>query len=96
MGCVSRLQEMLIDAKRGLRPWEPIPRASWPAIAAACGPAEREEIAERIDALRRELDAVETWDGDARDEIWRAIEMFEALLSLSGTSRIDTDARTGS
>lgn len=80
---MSRLRELLVSAKRGLEPWEPIPRNSWPAIAAACGAPEREEIAERVAALHQELAAVEEWDGDARDEIWRAIELFEELLVLS-------------
>ena len=80
---MSKLQELLVRAMRGLEPWEPIPRASWPAIAAACGTPEREEIAERLAALRQELAAVEEWDGDAQDDIWRAIEFFEELLVLS-------------
>jgi hypothetical protein len=84
---VSRLQDLLIDAKRGLEPWESIPKHAWPALAAACGSAEREEMAQRIAALRRDLDGVEEWDGDSRDEIWRAIELFEQLLALSSAAR---------
>jgi len=80
---MSRLRELLASAKRGLEPWEPIPRASWPAIAAACGAAEREEIAGRVAALRQELAAVEEWDGDTRDDVWRTLELFEELLALS-------------
>jgi hypothetical protein len=84
---VSRLQELLMNAKRGLEPWEPIPKQAWPALAAACGSAEREEIAQRIAALRHDLNAVEEWDGDSRDEIWRAIELFEQVLALSPAAR---------
>jgi hypothetical protein len=80
---MSKLQELLVSAKRGLEPWEPIPRTSWPAIAAECGAPEREEIAERVAALRQELATVEEWDGDTRDDIWRTIEFFEELLVLS-------------
>ncbi len=80
---MSRLQDLLVSAKRGLEPWEPIPRTSWPAIAAACGAPEREEIAERLAALHRELATVEEWDGDTQDDIRRAIEFFEELLVLS-------------
>ena len=84
---MSRLQDLLLDAKRGLEPWEPIPREAWPRIAAACGAEERAEIAARIAELRRELETVEAWDGDTRDDIWRAIEFFEALRRLSGGDR---------
>jgi hypothetical protein len=80
---MSKLQELLVSAKRGLEPWEPIPRAAWPTIAAACGASEREEIAVRVAALHQELAAVEEWDGDTRDDIWRTIEFFEELLVLS-------------
>ncbi|HEU4454750.1 MAG TPA: hypothetical protein VFR81_16900 [Longimicrobium sp.] len=80
---MSRLQELLVDARRGLVPWEPIPRAAWPAIAAKCGEAEREEIAARLAALRQEHAAVPEWDGDTQDDIWRVIELFEGLLALS-------------
>lgn len=80
---MSRLERLLAEARRGLVPWEPIPRAAWPAIAAACGEAEREEIAARLAALRQEHAAVPEWDGDTQDDIWRVIELFEALLALS-------------
>ncbi|HEX6749385.1 MAG TPA: VOC family protein [Longimicrobium sp.] len=84
---LSRLPDLLADAKRGLEPWEPIPRDAWPRIAAACGAAERAEIAARIAELRRELETVEAWDGDTRDDIWRTIHFFEELLRLSGGDR---------
>jgi hypothetical protein len=80
---MGKLRELLVAAKRGREPWEEIPRASWPAIAAECGAAEREEIAERLATLRHELAGVEPWDGDTRDDVWRAIEFFEELLALS-------------
>ncbi len=80
---MSKLQELLVSAKRGLEPWEPIPRTAWPAIAAACGEPEREEIAGRLAALHQELATVEEWDGDTRDDIRRAIVLFEELLVLS-------------
>ena len=80
---VSRLQELLVEARRGLVPWEPIPRGAWPALAARCGEPEREEIVRRIAALRLEWEQVPAWDGDTQDDIWRAIEFFEELLVLA-------------
>jgi hypothetical protein len=80
---VSRLQQLLVTAKAGIEPWEPIPRSAWPAIAAQCGPAERDEIDARIAALRAEREAVEDWDGDTRGDIWFAIRFFEQLRLLA-------------
>lgn len=79
----SRLQELLVEARRGLVPWEPIPRRAWPAIAARCGEPEREEIARRIAALYQERETVPAWDGDTQDDIWRTLEFFEELLALA-------------
>lgn len=45
-GGPSRLAGLLAEAKRGLAPWEPLPAAALPALAAACGPAERAEVDE--------------------------------------------------
>lgn len=84
IGGASRLRELLAEAKRGLAPWEPVPLASLPAVAAACGPAERAEVETRLAALRAALEPVPEWDGDTRDDVWRAIETFEALQALCG------------
>jgi hypothetical protein len=83
-GGPSRLGALLTEAKRGLAPWEAVPPASLPAVAAACGPAERAEVETRLAALRAELETVPEWDGDTRDDVWRAIELFEALRALCG------------
>jgi hypothetical protein len=79
---MSKLQEILVRAKTDLAPWESIPRDRWEGIAAECGPDEVTEIHERIGALRSELNAVESWDGDTRDDIHRALELFAGLLAL--------------
>lgn len=59
------------------------PAERWDAIASECGPDERLEIEQRLYALRLELDAVEDWDGDTRDDIHKAIEQFRRLLQLA-------------
>lgn len=83
----SRLQEMLVDARRGLGPWEPVPRHALLALAARCGQPEQDEIARRITALREEWETVPAWDGDTQDDIWRTIEFFEELLALARGAR---------
>lgn len=88
---MSKLQDILVEAKRGLLRWESIPEQQWPAIASQCGVAELEEIDRRISHLEGELATTEEWDGDVRDEIWRAIEMFRALADLINTSKVQWD-----
>jgi hypothetical protein len=79
---MSKLQEILVRAKTDFAPWESIPRDRWEGIPAECGPDEVTEIHERMGALRSELGAVESWDGDTRDDIHRALELFAGLLAL--------------
>jgi len=78
---MSRLQALLVEAKKGLEPWQRIPAAAIPLIAARCGAAEFAEIHERIAALKAELAETETWDGDTRDDIHRAIAFFTSLAA---------------
>ena len=80
---MSDLQNILLDAKGDLRPWEPIPEALWGAIAAQCGPDELAEIEERISDLEAELEATEAWDGDTRDDIHKAIHMFRTIAAIA-------------
>src|SRR5436190_6705230 len=82
---MSELQRILVAAKQGLDPWEKIPRAKWPAIAAQCGATEIQEIHQRITALKAELETVAQWDGDTRDDIHDAIAFFNQLLVLINT-----------
>jgi hypothetical protein len=92
---MSKLQEILVRAKTDLAPWQSIPSDRWKAVAAECGPDEVTEIHERMRALRSELNAVESWDGDTRDDIHRALELFAGLLALnqatSGREFVETD-----
>jgi hypothetical protein len=79
---MSNLQKILEQAKAGLEPWEPIPQTKWPAIAAACGPAEFQEIENRIRSLLQELAETPDWDGDTQDDINKALWFFKSLLAL--------------
>lgn len=79
---MSKLRSILEQAKAGLQPWEPIPQAQWPAIAAACGPAEFQEIEVRVQSLMQELADTPDWDGDTQDDINRTMWFFNSLLAL--------------
>lgn len=79
---MSNLQNILVQAKAGLEPWEPIPQAQWQSIAANCGPAEFEEIETRIQNLKQELTETPDWDGDTQDDINKALWFFKSLLAL--------------
>lgn len=81
---MSDLPRLLAEAKGDRPPWEPIPEAAWPAIAARCGTAEIEELEARITALRAELKTVPDWDGDTSDDVHRALYFFGRLLELAG------------
>jgi len=82
---MSRLQNLLLQAKEGLQPWERIPGAKLPVIAAQCGVAELAEIRARIGALQQELSTVEDWDGDTQDDIHLTIAFFCKLADLVET-----------
>ena len=80
---MSDLQKILVSAKTGLSPWEPIPQSQWETIAAQCGPAEVAELKERIAALHAELQTIEEWDGDTKDDIHKTIHFFREILALA-------------
>lgn len=79
---MSHLQNLILQAQEGLQPWDRIPDAKLPAIAAQCGVAELAEIRVRIDSLREELTTIEEWDGDTQDDIHLAISFFNKLADL--------------
>jgi hypothetical protein len=77
---MSNLQKLIADARSGLSVQEKISDDRWQAIAQQCGAPEIEEIEQRIAKLRAELETVEEWDGDTRDDIHLAISSFSRLL----------------
>ncbi|WP_250459377.1 hypothetical protein [Microbulbifer litoralis] len=77
---MSRLQQLLDSAYQGRDLQERL-YGSFPfEIARDCGSGEVDEILARLDRLQREKDAIEEWDGDSRDGIWRMQRDFSALL----------------
>ena len=75
---MSNLQKILEQAKAGMKPWQPIPKAQWQAIAADCG----QDIERRILNLRNELAETPEWDGDTQDDINLALWFFKSLLEF--------------
>ncbi|KQV59492.1 hypothetical protein ASE26_27400 [Duganella sp. Root198D2] len=83
---MSRLQNLLLEAKAGLEPRERISSSKLSTIAMLCGTSELAEIQDRINALRIELTTVEDWDGDTQDDIHLAIEFFNKLAGMVGNN----------
>lgn len=77
---MSKLAELIAEAQAGLSIQERISEEKWAAIAAQCGAAEAAEVRERIAPLKAELETIEDWDGDTRDDINAAIYRFTQLL----------------
>jgi hypothetical protein len=86
---LSRLQRILVAEKEGLALGQQIPSARWPAIAEQCGVDEVAEIRSRIQLLRQELENVEEWDGDTKDDIYGAIYFFDQLILLCNCGATD-------
>lgn len=70
--------------EQNLPSWGIIPPLHYERIARRCGPAELADVRARLRSLERELVELPAWDGDARDEIWRARRLFEAVLQFHG------------
>jgi hypothetical protein len=80
---MSKLQEILVNAKAELSPWEPIPQNKWGTIASQCGSEELAEITLRIEKLHKELQDVEAWDGDTQDDIHQTLAFFNEIMALA-------------
>ncbi|WP_369990810.1 hypothetical protein [Pseudomonas xanthosomatis] len=77
---MSKLTALIAETQAGLSIQERISEEKWAAIAAQCGAVEVAEITERIARLKAELETIEDWDGDTRDDIHAAIYRFSQLL----------------
>ncbi|RFT11132.1 hypothetical protein DYB39_09190 [Providencia rettgeri] len=78
---MSKLYQLIIS-ERGKDNWySKLSNDAISRIAAKCG---RDEIAEahiKLKYFKSELMVVPDWDGDTQDDIWRAIELFRAILA---------------
>lgn len=80
---MSKLQQLIAEAKQGLSVMESISDEKWRALATQCGAAERAEIRQRIQSLKAMSLEAEEGDDEQRDDIRCAINSLNLLLSLS-------------
>jgi hypothetical protein len=78
---MKRFQTLIADAKAGSAPWETLPQDRIPAIARALTAADITDIVAELDALAQEKSATPDWDGDTRDDIARAQQLFAQLIT---------------
>ncbi|MCB1497464.1 MAG: hypothetical protein KDJ86_16915 [Bauldia sp.] len=79
-GETPRIRRLIVEAARGLDPWETIPEARLATVAERCGPQEVAEIVTELERLAEEKAQSPDWDGDASDDIWRAQKMYADIL----------------
>ncbi|MEQ9940553.1 hypothetical protein ABRP58_00585 [Pectobacterium aroidearum] len=78
---MSKLQKLIAAEHTTFSPYSSLPATAISRIASKC---QRDEVVEahiRIKELNAELATVPDWDGDTQDDIWRAIELFRAILA---------------
>jgi hypothetical protein len=78
---MKRFQQLLVQAKDGLAPWESFPQERIPVVAGALAASDIIDIIAELDRLAREKDETPAWDGDAHDDIARAQQLFAWLLA---------------
>ena len=71
-----------LKTELNLGSWDDVPKDYWPELARRCGAAEFADIEQRLSNLDAELKDIPAWDGDSQDDVWKARELFEALLKL--------------
>lgn len=84
---MSKLQSLLLEAKGDLPPGQGIPEDKWFWIASRCGLEELATLRQRIADLEAELETVEDWDGDTRDDIHNALLMFRQIAAAVANRR---------
>ena len=70
--------------EHGLGSWSIIPESHYPLIAKQCGGAEIDDIRSRLHDLDHQAAEIPDWDGDSQDDIWRARQLFKAILEYHG------------
>ncbi len=75
-----------LKAELGLGVWDDIPKEYYVRLADMCGPDEVQEIRERFENLKIEENEIPDWDGDTRDDLWKAREFLKAILKIKGES----------
>lgn len=78
---MQKLQKLIITERKELSPYCRLSEQAITRIALQCA---RDELAGAhiyIKQLKSELAIVPVWDGDTQDDIWRAIELYQAIIS---------------
>ncbi len=77
---MTRIRELLIEAKKGLEPWEPVPEKGIVAVARQCGAPEVAEMIAELDTLSAERAEVDDSDGDTLADISTTQELYAKIL----------------
>lgn len=78
---MRKLQKLIAAEHTAFSPYSSLSSKSISRIALKC---RKDEVADAhilIMQFESELATVPDWDGDTQDDIWRAIELYRAILS---------------
>lgn len=78
---MRKLQKLIAAEYTNPPPQSNLPTTAITRIPAKC---RKDEVADAhilIKQLKSELARVPDWDGDTQDDIWKAIELFRAILA---------------
>ncbi len=89
---MERFRQLVIEAKRGLSPWDTLTPEGLDAIAARLHAEDAADLLAALDALAVEKQAVPDWDGDTWDDIGHAQSLYASLLSrIADRFRVDVE-----
>lgn len=77
---MKRFQQLIVEAKAGRAAWEPLPAERIPLVARQLTASDIADVVGALDELAREKSEAPEWDGDTRDDIARAQELFARIL----------------
>ncbi|EMB14597.1 hypothetical protein RE6C_04673 [Rhodopirellula europaea 6C] len=72
-----------VRAELGLGDCVTMPKSAYRIIAKRCGPDEIADVKQRLSEISVALEDVPDWDGDVSDDIYRAKELFQAVLDYA-------------
>lgn len=78
---MRKLQKLIAAERTAFSPYSSLSSKSISRIALKC---RKDEVADAhilIMQFKSELATVPDWDGDTQDDIWRAIDLYRAILS---------------
>ena len=78
---MRKLQKLIAAEYTNPPPQSSLPSTAIPRIASKCRNDEVADAHILIKQLKAELVTVPDWDGDTQDDIWRYIELLQAILA---------------